>query len=232
MSNVNLRLKGEPPKEAKGVGMGKDHIGYDELVDNALRSAMRMVLLRVAEEGLRGSHHLYITFRTNYPGVDIPGYLQERYPDELTIVLQHQFWGLDVTEEGFSVTLSFNKAREHLSVPFAALTRFADPGVKFGLQFEAKSPGVGSKLELVGGAGEEVADTVSDGPVEITKIVPATPGALPLSEDDADDEANDTDNAQEITLQDAATGSENEKENGVSDTTSAEVVTLDSFRKK
>ena len=73
---------------------------------------------------------------------------------------------------------------------------------------------------------------MSDGPAEITKIVPATPGALSLSEDDADDEANDTDNAQEITLQDAATGSENEKENGVSDTTSAEVVTLDSFRKK
>ena len=118
--------------------MGKDHIGYDELVDNALRGAMREVMLRVAENGLMGSHHLYVTFRTGFPGVDIPGYLRDRYPDELTIVLQHQFWGLEVTEEDFSVTLSFNKAREHVSVPFAALTRFADPGVKFGMQFEIR----------------------------------------------------------------------------------------------
>ena len=70
--------------------MGKDHIGYDDLVDSALRGAMREVMLQVAEDGLLGSHHLYITFRTEYPGVEIPDYLRDRYPDELTIILQHQ----------------------------------------------------------------------------------------------------------------------------------------------
>ena len=117
--------------------MGKDHIGYDELVDNALRGAMREVLLRVAEDGLLGSHHLYITFRTSFPGVDIPSYLRERYPDELTIVLQHQFWGLEVDEHGFAVTLSFNQVSERLEVPYEAMVAFLDPSVNFGLQFQS-----------------------------------------------------------------------------------------------
>ena len=212
--------------------MGKDHIGYDDLVDNALRGAMRMALRRVAKEGLLGNHQLYITFRTNYPGVDIPGYLREQYPDELTIVLQHQFWALDVTEEDFSVTLSFNKAREHVSVPFAALTRFADPGVKFGLQFEAKTPGVGSKLELIGGASDEIADTVGDGPGAITKIAHTAPEAVPQAEDGANDEADGTDDAHETTADNASAEPEREFDKGDSDTAGAEVVTLDFFRKK
>ena len=152
--------------------MGKDHIGYDVLVDNALRGAMREVMLQVAENGLLGSHHLYITFRTGYPGVDIPDHLRDQYPDELTIILQHQFWGLEVTEQGFSVTLSFNKSREQVSVPFAALTRFADPGVKFGMQFEFKSTGGSGKLQLVGSADEALAEAEEDGTLadDITEI--------------------------------------------------------------
>ena len=212
--------------------MGKDHIGYDDLVDNALRGAMREVLLRVSENGLLGSHHLYITFRTGYPGVDIPSYLRDRYPDELTIVLQHQFWGLEVTEEGFSVTLSFNKAREHVSVPFAALTRFADPGVKFGMQFEIKSAGGPGKLKLVGAAEEAFAeaeedDSLDDGIAEIgangdtiAKPIAAAAGEAD-PEEPADDESGDTEN-----------GSEPAQNEGDSDETGAEVVTLDSFRKK
>ncbi len=212
--------------------MGKDHIGYDDLVDSALRGAMRMVLLRVAEEGLLGNHQLYITFRTNYPGVNIPSYLRERYPDELTIVLQHQFWSLDVTEAGFSVTLSFNKAREHVSVPFAALTRFADPGVKFGLQFEANTPGVGGKLELIGGVGDEIADTASDGSGAIAKIIPTATETVTLTRDDASDEANSAGKLQKPTADDATAEPESENDEGDSDAASAEVVTLDSFRKK
>ena len=212
--------------------MGKDHIGYDDLVDSALRGAMRMVLLRVAEEGLLGNHQLYITFRTNYPGVNIPSYLRERYPDELTIVLQHQFWSLDVTEAGFSVTLSFNKAREHVSVPFAALTRFADPGVKFGLQFEANTPGVGGKRELIGGVGDEIADTASDGSGAIAKIIPTATETVTLTRDDASDEANSAGKLQKPPADDATAEPESENDEGDSDAASAEVVTLESFRKK
>ena len=216
--------------------MGKDHIGYDDLVDNALRGAMREVMLIVAENGLLGSHHLYITFRTGYPGVDIPDHLRDRYPDELTIILQHQFWGLEVTEQGFSVTLSFNKSREHVSVPFAALTRFADPGVKFGMQFEFKSTSGPGKLQLVGGADEALVEAEEDGSLadDMTEIganrdtadVPAAAPEAAEADDDnlaepAEDGAGDTENSRE-TAQDE----------GESNDAGAEVVTLDSFRKK
>ena len=207
--------------------MGKDHIGYDDLVDNALRRAMREVLLRVAEDGLLGSHHLYITFRTNYPGVDIPDYLRERYPDELTIVLQHQFWGLEVGDEGFSVTLSFNKAREHVSVPFAALIRFADPGVKFGLQFEVKS--AGGKLELVRGAEEMAHDDDSD-PAGEAEDASGEPALVPLAAETADAEEEEA--AVPETGPDGEEDGDDSDSDGDSDSIGAEVVTLDSFRKK
>ena len=110
---------------------------YQELVDDALRGVVRRALGRVAASGLPGNHHLYLSFRSHHPGVRVPDHLRERYPDEITIVLQHQFWGLAVAEEGFEVTLSFNGVHEPLSVPFAALTGFVDPSVRFGLQFGA-----------------------------------------------------------------------------------------------
>ena len=110
-------------------------LDYNQLVETALRGAVRDALKRVAEFGLPGNHHFYITFRTDQPGVDIPEYLHERYPEEMTIVLQHQYWGLEAREDEFQVTLSFNKVPEKLVVPYAALTAFADPSVQFGLQF-------------------------------------------------------------------------------------------------
>ena len=115
--------------------MSKDLIGYNTLVEDGLRSVVREALRRVAEEGWPGTHHAYITFKTAAPGVEVPDFLQTRYPDELTIVLQHQFWGLEVEDDHFSVTLSFNKVGHRIVVPFAALTSYADPSVKFGLQF-------------------------------------------------------------------------------------------------
>ena len=120
-----------------GVGTGKDLIGYNALVDGGLRSVVREALRRVAADGWPGSHHAYITFKTDAPGVEVPEALRSRHPDELTIVLQHQFWGLDVGEDSFAVTLSFNKEGQRITVPYAALTSYADPSVKFGLQFGA-----------------------------------------------------------------------------------------------
>lgn len=111
---------------------------YDQFVEDALRSVVRRTLDVVAENGLPGNHHLYITFNTQHPGVDIPSYLVAQYPDEMTIVMQHQFWGLEVTDSKFAVTLSFNKVHERLVIPFDAITAFADPSVNFGLQFKAR----------------------------------------------------------------------------------------------
>jgi hypothetical protein len=115
--------------------MAKDFIGYQALTDAALRGVVRDALRRIEKQGLIGSHHFYLTFKTKFPGVDIPDFLSEQYPDEMTIILQHQFWGLKITEELFEVTLTFKKLPATLVVPFAALTAFFDPGVQFGLQF-------------------------------------------------------------------------------------------------
>lgn len=116
--------------------MAKDFIGYENLVDQALRQVVRNALARVQKQGLIGSHHFYVTFKTHDSGVELPDFLRERYPDEMTIVLQNQFSGLDVTDEKFEVTLSFQKLPTTIVVPFAAVTGFADPAVQFGLQFK------------------------------------------------------------------------------------------------
>src|SRR5205807_9602005 len=115
--------------------MAKDFIGYDNLVDLALRSVVRDALTRILKQGLIGNHHCYLTFKTHDPGVDIPDFLRERYPDEMTIVLQNRFSALYVDNDVFEVTLSFQKLPARLVVPFAASTGFPDPGVQFGLQF-------------------------------------------------------------------------------------------------
>lgn len=115
-----------------------DRFHYDALVDDALRGVVRRVLLQVVEKGLPGSHHFYISFRSTDPGVELPEYLRAKYPEEMTIVLQHQYWDLIITEEFFEVTVSFNKQQERIKVPFAALSAFVDPSVRFGLQFDRK----------------------------------------------------------------------------------------------
>jgi len=107
------------------------------MVEAALRSVVRDALAQAAESGLPGAHHFYITFRTDFPGVELPGFLHSQYPQEMTIVLEHQFWGLEVDEASFAVTLSFHGQNERLTIPFAAIAAFADPSVKFGLEFRA-----------------------------------------------------------------------------------------------
>lgn len=117
--------------------MSEQAFKYDMMVEEALRGVVRKALRQAAAHGLPGNHHFYITFKTRHPEVDVPVYLTEKYPDEMTIVLQYQFWDLEVREENFEVMLSFNDKRERLFIPFAALTGFADPSVKFGLQFQS-----------------------------------------------------------------------------------------------
>ena len=114
-------------------------IPYDEIVQEALRAVVGRVLGEVEAQGgtLPGEHHFYITFKTAAPGVDIPKHLKERFPDEMTIVLQHKFSNLRVDEDGFRVGLSFNSVPAKLAIPFSAITAFVDPAVDFGLQFQA-----------------------------------------------------------------------------------------------
>lgn len=108
---------------------------YEMMVQNALRRVVQESLLLVQKDGLPGTHHFYITFETNRKDVRIPDFLREKHPEEVTIVLQHQFWDLNVTDVGFSVSLSFNDRHEEVYVPYAAIISFLDPAVKFGLQF-------------------------------------------------------------------------------------------------
>ncbi len=116
--------------------MPEDLMRYDQLAQNALRGVVRDALRKVEKSGLPGDHHFYIAFNTKYPGVNIGARLAERYPREMTVVLQHQFYNLIVTEERFQVELSFDNIPEKLIVPFASVKGFLDPAVQFGLQFE------------------------------------------------------------------------------------------------
>lgn len=117
--------------------MAEDLIGYDQLMQEALRGVVRAALQEAASaRGLPGKHHFYVTFRTRAPGVQIPDHLSQRYPDEMTIVLEHQFWDLEVYPDRFRVILKFSGQPHPIVIPLSAVTRFFDPSVKFGLQFE------------------------------------------------------------------------------------------------
>jgi hypothetical protein len=120
--------------------MDPDKIDYPAILQDALRGAVRQVLEQVAEHGIPGDHQLFVGFRTQFPGVQVPRFLRDQYPEEVTIILQHQFWALEVTPEDFSVLLSFGGSRQQIVVPFAALTAFADPSADFGLRFDAAPP--------------------------------------------------------------------------------------------
>ena len=116
--------------------MATDHIRYDVLARDALRGVLRRVLMDAAEHGLPGEHHFYITFQSTADGVKLSPRLMAQYPEEMTVILQHQFWDLVVTEDRFEVGLSFGGVPERLVVPFSSIKSFLDPSVQFGLQFE------------------------------------------------------------------------------------------------
>lgn len=119
--------------------MADDLIRYDVLVQDALRTVVRKVLREVADGGLPGEHHFYIAFDTTAPGVRMSSRLRQQHPEEMTVVLQHQFWDLAVTDHAFEVGLSFGGVPERLLIPFSAVKGFFDPSVQFGLQFDPQT---------------------------------------------------------------------------------------------
>ncbi|MBN9583164.1 MAG: hypothetical protein J0G37_16875 [Afipia sp.] len=144
--------------------MATDHIRYDVLARDALRGVLRQVLTDAAEHGLPGEHHFYITFLSTADGVKISPRLLSQYPQEMTIILQHQFWDLVVTDDRFEVGLSFNGIPERLVVPFSAIKSFFDPSVQFGLQFEpteeaAAAPATPAEEAPAPAAAENAAET-------------------------------------------------------------------------
>ena len=144
-------------------GLPDSLIPYDEIVQEALRAVVGRVLGTVAESGgLPGEHHFYITFKTQAAGVDIPRWLIERFPDEMTIVLQNRYWDLSVDDERFSVGLSFNQISSKLVIPYAAITGFHDPAVNFELRFQAQEDGGAAEHEAAENDGS-AAVPVEDG---------------------------------------------------------------------
>ncbi len=167
-----------PAEMIRGMGVSKDSIDYQALVQEALRGVVRAALQRVAKDGrLPGAHHFYIAFQTTHPGVKVSPVILQRYPQEMTIVLQHQFWDLHVGEDAFQVTLSFNNVPEKLSIPYIAIKNFFDPSTRFGLQFTVAgmeaAPAAPRVLETPGSPGEAAAQAPKE-----TDETPRKPGEV------------------------------------------------------
>ena len=136
--------------------MTEDMIRYDILVQNALRGVIRKVLTEVAKTGLPGNHHFFITFVTNAPGVKVSNRMREQYPEQMTIVLQHQFWDLEINENAFDVGLSFSDVPEKLHIPYSAIRGFYDPSVNFELEFDVENADAPLEVTPVADIGEPV----------------------------------------------------------------------------
>ncbi len=184
--------------------MAEDHIRYDILAQEALRGVMRKVLAEVARTGLPGNHHFFITFLTGAPGVRVSPRLRERYPEQMTIVVQFQYWDLKVTDSGFEIGLSFSDVPERLEIPFAAVRGFYDPSVNFELEFDVKTEGT-----------EEAAEEAAEKP----KLESARPVAVKKADGKKADNKKKTDDEEKPVTADT-------------ETKGADVVSLDAFRKK
>jgi hypothetical protein len=184
-----------------------DHIRYDLLTQQALRGVVRNVLVDAAKKGLPGEHHFYISFDTRAEGVRLSERLRAQYPEQMTVILQHQFWDLTVTDTGFEVGLSFGGIAEKLGVPFDAIKGFFDPSVQFGLQFEEAG-------EVPGEQAEE--PQTAKQPAKPTPVAPPSAAPAPAAP--------------------AAAAAEKPKEKPETkekpEVSGAEVVSLDRFRKK
>jgi hypothetical protein len=187
--------------------MAVDHIRYDILAQDALRGVVRRVLMDAAKNGLPGEHHFYISFDTRAEGVRLSPRMLAQYPEEMTVVLQHQFWDLEVTENGFEVGVSFGGFPERLAVPFAAVKGFFDPSVQFGLQFEEAAEAAGEHQPEQSAAGASNAP-----PVQHKAIAPAVAAVTVEPDPEA-----------------ARTTAQGEADNSAA---GGEVVQLDRFRKK
>lgn len=184
--------------------MAEDRIRYDILAQEALRGVMRKVLTEVARTGLPGEHHFFITFLTTAPGVRVSSRLRERYPEQMTIVLQYQYWDLKVSETGFEVGLSFADVPEMLSVPFSAVRGFYDPSVNFELEFDVRPEESVTPANLEEGPAAP-APAVGDDSAKDKTAAPARKKKSPKAAPDEDHKG---------------------------DGKGAEVVSLDAFRKK
>lgn len=190
--------------------MANDLIRYDLLVQDALRGVVKKVLSDLARDGLVGDHHFYITFRTHARGVRLSSRMRERYPDQMTIILQHQFWDLSVNDHAFEVGLSFKNIPEMLLIPFDAITRFSDPSVPFDMDFEPEDePGEASAND----AGSAEGQTDSPTALEATPLRPHAASG---------EGAPSGDGAAEASPERA----------GASPSGEANVVSIDAFRKK
>lgn len=210
--------------------MPEDQMRYDLLAQQALRGVVRAALERVRLDGLPGEHHFYIAFDTNHPGAKLSDRLKRKYPEEMTVVLQHQFWGLVVRDDGFCVELSFDNIPEKLEVPFASIRGFFDPHVQFGLQFEMEeanqndtskeetdaAEGEAPKMALVGS--KEESGTAAEADNEDVKGA-STKAA---SDDEGAKSEGDEGEGSAEAADEAAEGDANAE---------AKVVSLDAFRK-
>jgi hypothetical protein len=150
--------------------MASDQIRYDLLTQEALRGVIRRVLADVARDGVPGDHHFYVTFKTGARGVRVSQRLRQTYPDEMTIVLQHQYWDLAPGETFFTVTLQFSGQPKRLSIPYAAVTRFYDPSVQFLLQFEPPAPGPAESRPAPEPEAEPVAEPAGEGGTKVVSL--------------------------------------------------------------
>ncbi len=209
--------------------MTKDILRYDLMVQDALKGVVRKILAEAGRDGLPGEHHFYITFRTTAPGVRLSQRLRDKHPDEMTIVLQHQFWDLNVSDHAFEVGLSFSGVPERLLIPYDAITTFFDPSVQFGLKFEtqeapaeaaanepaapSRTPrGAGSEPSIAPAAPLALPAKAAPKPLPAVKLKPSAPEpAAPAK---------------------PAAATTDQKTNGAEEDGGAQVVSLDAFRKK
>ena len=198
----------------------KDLLRYDILTQDAMRGVVKKVISEAAKAGLPGDHHFFVSFSTGFHGVKLSTRMRERYPDEMTIVIQHQFWDLKANENGFSIGLSFDEIPETLSIPFAAIKGFFDPSVQFGLQFDVDEDE------------QEEADisSISDRSISDEKTPPAmdAPGNTIAIAAKAGKETS----AVKPKKKPARSSAKKESEKPADESSGAEVVSLDAFRKK
>ncbi|MEZ5870618.1 MAG: ClpXP protease specificity-enhancing factor SspB [Nitratireductor sp.] len=204
--------------------MSDDLIRYDILAQEALRGVIRKVLEEVERAGLPGEHHFFITFATGFPGVRLSKRMRDRYPEEMTIVIQHSFWNLQTGDTGFEIDLSFDDIRERLRIPYAAVRGFFDPSVKFGLQFDVAEIAPETPSEPVATKPQRPTGPVSVPLVKPSgEATPAKPAAKPVAA-----KARDAKPAKAA----ADTAKEPSKDSTKQPARSGEVVSLDSFRNK
>jgi uncharacterized protein len=180
--------------------MPVDHIRYDLLTQDALRAVLRTVLADAAKSGLPGEHHFYISFATTAPGVRLSPRMRAEYPEEMTIVLQHQFWDLEVKEDGFEVGLAFGGIPERLTVPFGAIKSFFDPAAQFGLQFQEVAGSANAGQGDTAAASEPIATGQPAQPTQSPSALPLVPAPANAEPTPAPDDPQPNAGAQVVRL--------------------------------